>query len=77
MRGELTTVKRTTLVAMLTLDVHARDIITNLVERNINSEKDFDWQSQLRYYWEENQCIVRMMSTELVYGSEYLGNGAR
>ena len=62
---------------MLTLDVHARDIITNLVERNINSEKDFDWQNQLRYYWEENQCIVRMMSTELVYGSEYLGNGAR
>ena len=77
MRRELPKAARTTLGAVVTIDVHSRDIIGNLVELNINSEKDFAWQSQMRYYWEEGQCVVRMMTTDVVYGCEYLGNTAR
>ena len=59
------------------LDVHARDVLFNLVEKSISSDKDFQWLAQLRYYWEENKSITRMINSALPYGYEYLGNTPR
>jgi len=40
---------------------------------------DFEWLAQLRYYFEETKpaCYVRMITTELEYAYEYLGNSGR
>lgn len=55
----------------------ARDVVEKLVKDKITDLNDFQWISQLRYYWEENNVVVRMITTEAKYGYEYLGNSLR
>lgn len=60
-----------------------RDIIDLLISKKISDTGDFNWFSQLRYYWkiddDDKQSYVAcsMVSTELKYGMEYLGNTGR
>jgi dynein heavy chain len=83
-RGDLTKIQRATLGALVVMDVHARDVVANLAAKGVSSPTDFDWQAQLRSYWEEdkngnreNTTIMRIMSAEIEYGYEYLGNSSR
>ena len=48
-----------------------------MFQEGVNSGNDFQWLSQLRYYFEEKQTIVRMITTSIDYGYEYLGNSGR
>ncbi|XP_071037846.1 dynein axonemal heavy chain 3 [Parasteatoda tepidariorum] len=76
-RGKLAPNERLTLGALIVMDVHARDEVAKLAEQKISDINDFSWISQLRYYWENNTVIVRMITTDLEYGYEYLGNTPR
>ncbi|CAG9819626.1 unnamed protein product [Phaedon cochleariae] len=76
-KGNLTFLQREILSALIVIEVHARDVTQNLVNLNIVNENDFDWISQLRYYWIENQMKVRAVNAEFQYGYEYLGNSGR
>uniref|UniRef100_A0A670KHQ4 Dynein axonemal heavy chain 3 n=1 Tax=Podarcis muralis TaxID=64176 RepID=A0A670KHQ4_PODMU len=76
-RGKLSGGARLTLGALTVIDVHARDVVVKLSEDKISDLNDFQWISQLRYYWEQGEVMVRMITTEARYGYEYLGNSLR
>ena len=76
-RGNLDKLSRCTLQAMIVMDVHNKDVIKSLVGQNIEDINDFMWLSQLRYYWENNDSIVRIINATLDYNYEYLGNSSR
>jgi dynein heavy chain len=76
-RGELPKMARFTLGALVVIDVHGRDVVSNLINEKISDIADFSWLAQLRYYWEDNDVIVRMINAHKKYGYEYLGNSAR
>ena len=78
-RGSLTKLVRYIIVALVTTDVHARDIIDELCDRQVNNVHDFLWQQQLRYYWETDvdNCIIRHSDARVNYGYEYMGATSR
>ncbi|XP_053056801.1 dynein axonemal heavy chain 6 isoform X1 [Acinonyx jubatus] len=74
-RGSLPKLHRNIITALITIDVHARDIVTELVQAKVEEVDSFDWQRQLRYYWDIDQdnCVARMALSQYTYGYEYLG----
>ncbi|KAI9203090.1 dynein heavy chain and region D6 of dynein motor-domain-containing protein [Polychytrium aggregatum] len=76
-RGNLTKLARTTLEALVVIDVHARDVISQLDDAKVVNPNDFSWLSQLRYYYDKDGVIVKMINSIQKYGYEYLGNTGR
>uniref|UniRef100_A0A8D3EB25 Dynein axonemal heavy chain 7 n=1 Tax=Scophthalmus maximus TaxID=52904 RepID=A0A8D3EB25_SCOMX len=77
LRGKLPGGARMTLGALTVIDVHARDVVAQLAEDRVSTLNDFAWISQLRYFWEGDDVMLRMITTYLKYGYEYLGNSPR
>ena len=89
-RGKLSKMGRTTLGALTVIDVHARDVITEMVEAGVSRVSDFDWMAQLRYSWQHapddgynrygddpNNLVAKIVNASQLYGYEYLGNSSR
>lgn len=47
-RGKLTSRERQVLSALIVIEVHARDVVMNMVAENVSNLNDFEWISQLR-----------------------------
>ncbi|KAF3425858.1 hypothetical protein E2986_01736 [Frieseomelitta varia] len=75
-RGQLSKQNRTTLNALITLDVHAMDVVKSLIDKRIVNETDFDWLAQLRYYWQDD-VFISIIYTSVAYAYEYVGNCPR
>ncbi|XP_071375886.1 dynein axonemal heavy chain 2, partial [Centroberyx affinis] len=78
-RGNLSKILRLKIVALVTVEVHARDVIDKLAKAGCSDVNAFDWLCQLRLYWEKDvdDCIIRQTTTHFKYGYEYLGNSGR
>lgn len=78
-RGKLTELQRCIIVALITTDVHASDIVEELKNEQVSSCYDFNWQKQLRYYWfdEDQSCQIKQIQATLTYGYEYMGATSR
>lgn len=72
-RSKLTKIERNKTVSLITIEVHARDVIDKLGKTGASSPNDFEWVSQLRFYWDkdQNDCVVKQVLSVFVYGYEY------
>lgn len=71
--------KHKSIVALITQDVHARDITEELMNEEIIGTTDFIWTKQLRYYSEneDSRVLIRQVNAQIKYGYEYLGATTR
>ncbi|KAI9197259.1 dynein heavy chain and region D6 of dynein motor-domain-containing protein [Polychytrium aggregatum] len=81
-RSPLSKVERKKLIALITVEVHSRDVIDRMAKSNCSNVNAFEWLSQLRFYWEkegkdDEDCFIRQINTHFRYGYEYLGNSGR
>uniref|UniRef100_A0A8C9SYH1 Dynein axonemal heavy chain 1 n=1 Tax=Scleropages formosus TaxID=113540 RepID=A0A8C9SYH1_SCLFO len=76
-RGRLTKMQRSVLSALIVIEVHAKDVVAKLVDEGVSSINDFEWISQLRYYWSREDLYIQAVNAEFLYGYEYLGNTGR
>ena len=78
-RSKLDKVNRKKVVALITIEVHARDSIDKLGKAGCTQVTDFEWVSQLRFYWDQtaNDCVVKQVLSVFSYGYEYQGNNGR
>jgi len=51
-RGNLAKMVRAKVVALVTIEIHARDVIEKLAKSNCNDVNGFEWLMQLRVYWD-------------------------
>ena len=65
--------------AILTQEVHHRDILDRLEQSKVNDSKDFQWQMCMRCYISEKatKCQFRQIASTLLYTFEYWGATSR
>ena len=68
---------RSRVMCMITLDAHGRDIFTKMVLENVPDKSAFQWQSQLKQRWIDNETHMHIADARFFYSYEYLGNGPR
>ncbi|OQS01914.1 dynein heavy chain [Thraustotheca clavata] len=80
-QGEMAKLDRMKVITIITVDVHARDVISTLVAKKVSSALDFTWQSQLRYCYlnpqTTKQVAIRICDYRAIYSYEYIGNCGR
>ncbi|OHT01787.1 Dynein heavy chain family protein [Tritrichomonas foetus] len=70
---------RSGIVSLITLEVHSRDIVSELMAAECTGVADFEWVKRLRYYWdvEANRVKICQANATIMYGYEYLGATSR
>lgn len=81
-RGPLSKLERNKVVALITMEIHNRDVIERMIKANCASVSDFEWLSQLRFVYskesaEFGKCEVKQTNSVLEYSYEYQGNNGR
>ena len=71
MRGKLTKTQRKSIGALITIDVHAREVVKQLIATNVSNSEDFEWMRELRYYWEQQKVRQKRRSTSKATNKEY------
>lgn len=73
------------IMVLIKSETHSRDMIDKLRIEGVKNKEEFQWQSQLKAYWDPNReifgtkgdCHLNVCDAEFWYGYEYLGNGDR
>lgn len=76
-RGDLSSIYREVLVALITIEVHSRDIAQELIDNGCEDGDDYEWTKRLRYYFEDQRILIRQHDADIEYGNEYLGATTR
>lgn len=73
----ISNLERITTKALIVIDVHAKDVVEDLVNSDIKTPNDFQWLRQLRYYTTDDVVKVNIINASVPYANEYLGNSDR
>merc|ERR1719334_3065526 len=75
------------LSALIVIEVHAREVLRKLIDENIDSENDFEWFSQMKFFAKKDQdkteitaddnLLIKIVNAEFDYDWEYLGASDR
>ncbi|KAG7392404.1 hypothetical protein PHYPSEUDO_000812 [Phytophthora pseudosyringae] len=84
-QGQLGALNRQKIITLITVDVHARDVVQSLITKKVSSSLDFQWQSQLRYYTtpvltsagQKKEVHIKICDFRSFYSYEYIGNCGR
>lgn len=78
-QGKLEKPTRIKMMTLITIETHNRDVIEKLVKEKVIKADAFQWQSQLKFYFDAQtgDFKIRIADAALAYGYEYLGNGPR
>ena len=71
-RGNLTKLQRLKIVALVTIEVHARDVIEKLIKAGCSDTNAFEWLSQLRLYWERVICALSLLLILLLISHSHI-----
>ena len=72
-------IRRRKLEHLIIEHVHQRDVIRSLLNKKVSGPKNFDWLSQMRFYFDPKvtsvikQLTIYMANSKFNYGYEYLG----
>eukprot|EP00667_Euglena_gracilis_P000034 EG_transcript_34 len=63
----------------LVLDlIHNIDVVDQLIKQGIKSAQEWQWQKQLRHYFDDRRnCVLRMVDGKFSYTYEYQGNAPK
>ncbi|XP_061771898.1 dynein axonemal heavy chain 11 [Nerophis ophidion] len=77
--NEMSSENRQKIRTICTIDVHARDVVASLIAQKVTTSQAFQWLSQLRHCWNEQQhhCFINICDAQFPYLYEYLGNTPR
>ena len=77
--GDLSKGDRQKIMTICTIDVHARDVVSKMIQQKVENSQAFLWLSQLRHRWDDAQkhCFANICDAQFKYSYEYLGNTAR
>lgn len=75
---DLTPLERKTCESLITELIHQRDILTMMINSNINKQSDFKWLSQMTFWYDKSleplkRLTVKQANASFTYGFEYLG----
>jgi len=59
-RTDVSNLERLKINCLIILDVHARDIVDGFVRDSILDAREFEWESQLRFYWDKDENDIRI-----------------
>lgn len=78
-RTDLSSLNRRKVNMLIIVDVHARDIVDRFVKDSILDAREFEWESQLKFYWrlEDNDIRINQCTGVFPYGYEYQGLNGR
>ncbi|KAJ3321068.1 Dynein heavy chain 10, axonemal [Boothiomyces sp. JEL0866] len=78
-RSDLSPNERRKVNSQIIVDVHARDIVDRFVRDSIMDANEFEWESQLRFYWdrEVDELLAVQANGTFEYGYEYMGLNGR
>jgi len=67
-RSPQTESQRLMLEAVITIEVHARDVLHELINKSITNVHAFEWICKLRYYWIDDKDLkIRAINAEFSY----------
>jgi len=74
-KADLTKYQRLKYETLIIIHLHQRDIFQELYTTGIRSDLDFDWSKQCRFYFREDEDLLLVKITDVifVYDNEALG----